>query len=198
MGENSNSVRNRSRWHAPVADASHQAVVQESWMEHRWGSRLLIQLPLWCRVQDGALASEGTDLGARLEDISVGGGLLRMDSAARPFAHFTVHLPRPPSQPPGFTAVAAYVVRRFRGGAGIEWRDFAPEAAIEWLQFLLAGRISYRGLTNGQRLAAAGASATGGAEIGGHSAARRGASILRGPSNASSSSPETTSRSSKR
>jgi PilZ domain len=81
-------------------------------MEHRWGTRIAISLPVELR-REGAQSVR-----ARIEQLSLSGARLRTATVLPPFARIEVMI--------GEQAIPAWIVRRTTGGFGIEWGQFAP------------------------------------------------------------------------
>jgi len=103
-------------------------------MEHRWGERVTIDIPV--RVT----AHPFTVRAGRLTNLSVSGGQIRGEFELRPLSriHVTIELPqRSKHEAP---TVDAYVARKFRDGVGIEWCEFAPHPVGELLRSLSARR----------------------------------------------------------
>ena len=81
-------------------------------MEHRWGSRKEVSLPV-------ALQRPGeSPLRARIEDLSLSGAKLRLSAPLPRLARWDVRI--------GEHLVPAWVVRRTANGVGVEWCEFAP------------------------------------------------------------------------
>jgi hypothetical protein len=102
-------------------------------LEHRWGERFQIDLP----VQLAVNTVSGID--ARLKNLSLSGALIEADFALRIHTVIEIKVPVPLSGQPA-TPVKAYVIRQFNEEVGIEWRDFAPHAIKELLRSLAARR----------------------------------------------------------
>src|SRR5688572_26334378 len=90
-------------------------------MEHRWGERVPLDLPV--RLE---LAGELLGLG-RLRNASISGAFIATDSKFPLLASLDVVL-RIPAMPAGRLELPACVVRRDEGGLGVEWRDMACES----------------------------------------------------------------------
>ncbi|MDE2295674.1 MAG: PilZ domain-containing protein [Gammaproteobacteria bacterium] len=81
-------------------------------MEHRWGSRKEVSLPVEMR-------RPGMEpLRARIEDLSLSGAKLRLPAPLPTLARWDVRI--------GEHVVPAWVVRRTANGVGLEWCEFAP------------------------------------------------------------------------
>jgi hypothetical protein len=97
-------------------------------MEHRWGERVRIELPVRITAQPFAVRT------GRLLNLSVSGAYLEVDFPMRPLSRIQVvfdQLPRAKCEAP---ALAAYVARRYKDGVGIEWCEFAPPTVSKLLQ----------------------------------------------------------------
>ncbi len=99
-------------------------------LEHRWGERFALDLP----VQLAVNTVSGID--ARLKNVSLSGALLEADFALRIHTVIDIKVPMPLSRQPA-TVLKAYVIRKFNDKVGIEWRDFAPHPIKELLRSLV-------------------------------------------------------------
>jgi hypothetical protein len=88
-------------------------------MEHRWGERIRMDMPV--HVSAGEVAGI---LGC-MRNLSLSGALLRIDANLRLNAliEVSVELPQP-SHPPAI--LLAHVSRKGTEDVGIEWCEFAP------------------------------------------------------------------------
>lgn len=89
-------------------------------MEHRWGERLRVNLPV--HVSTHAFSQWD----GKLTDISVSGAHLRGDVELRPLTRVEVAVVLPQVSKYHSHPMPAYVVRRHSDGYGIEWCEFAP------------------------------------------------------------------------
>ncbi len=97
-------------------------------MEHRWGQRLLIDVPV--RVSAHAFSQrEG-----RLCNLSVSGALLVADLEARLLARVEIHMVSPHRRVHESPGIHAFIARRYRHGFGLEWCEFAPAPISELLR----------------------------------------------------------------
>jgi hypothetical protein len=87
-------------------------------MEHRWGERIRVNLPVY--VSAGAIA--GFD--GCMKNLSLSGALMKSDWDLRLHSLIEVHITLPPS--PRVDIVKAQVSRKLKEGVGIEWCEFAP------------------------------------------------------------------------
>jgi len=103
-------------------------------MEHRWGNRAPVSVPvkIYC-------ASAAIGMG-RVIDLSVSGAFVR--TARVPQLMTQVEVCSFLASGPYLAALEGYVVRQTRFGFGIEWTELAPEAVRALLQSLRAERQS--------------------------------------------------------
>jgi hypothetical protein len=96
-------------------------------MEHRWGERIRMDLPVQVSA-DKVVGIRGS-----LRNLSLSGALLRMNADLRLHAliEVSVELPQP-SQPPAI--LFALVSRKREEDVGIEWCEFAPTVVKELLR----------------------------------------------------------------
>ena len=88
-------------------------------MEHRWGERILIDIPVQLSVDEVAV------IRGRITNLSLSGALLRCEAnlSLNALVEVSVEL----LQPSPITAVIlAHVSRKRREDVGIEWCEFAP------------------------------------------------------------------------
>jgi hypothetical protein len=95
-------------------------------MEHRWGSRKEISLPVALHRPDAE------PLRARIEDLSLSGAKLWISAPLPRLARWDVRI--------GEHLVPAWIVRRTEGGVGVEWCDFAPPVIATILRASTATR----------------------------------------------------------
>ena len=81
-------------------------------MEHRWGSRKEISLPVALHRPDAE------PLRARIEDLSLSGAKLWISAPLPRLARWDVRI--------GEHRVPAWIVRRSGNEVGVEWCEFAP------------------------------------------------------------------------
>jgi hypothetical protein len=96
-------------------------------MEHRWGERVPLSLPVRLELA-GELLAHG-----RLRNASISGAFVTTDSKFPVLASLEVVLCMP-AAPAGRVALPACVVRRADGGLGLEWRDMGCEAVVRMLR----------------------------------------------------------------
>jgi hypothetical protein len=102
-------------------------------LEHRWGERFQLDLPIQLAVN----TVSGID--ARLKNLSLSGALIEADFALRIHTVIEIKMPVPLATQPT-AVVKAYVIRKINDKVGIEWRDFAPHAIKELLRSLVTHR----------------------------------------------------------
>src|SRR5450755_233998 len=115
-------------------------------MEHRWGQRVGVDIPV--RVT-GHPFSVRT---GRISNLSVSGAFIKADFESRLLARIQVAIEMPHRSRHDAPLIAAYVARKAKGGIGIEWSEFAPPDISRLLQSFTARR--YIRLRKPERLAA--------------------------------------------
>lgn len=98
-------------------------------MEHRWGQRIPVSLPV--RMTAANIEARGV-----LRDVSTSGGFIETGVRLPLLSQLEVSLPRAAIDTSEDTLVSAFVVRRTHRGIGVEWSDNAPDG-IERLLALL-------------------------------------------------------------
>ena len=120
-------------------------------MEHRWGVRIAIDIPVQLRAVGFLCAREG-----RLKNLSASGAWISVDFEIRRLSQIDVILETPC---PAKRALSAYIVRKGRGGIGVEWCSMAPYEVVQILKAAAGGHadsgpfsseISEHGLPGGQ------------------------------------------------
>jgi hypothetical protein len=88
-------------------------------MEHRWGERIRVDMPVQVSADHGA------GIRGRMRNLSLSGALLRIDADLRLNALIEVSVERsaPLHRP---VLILARVSRRREEDVGIEWCEFAP------------------------------------------------------------------------
>jgi hypothetical protein len=99
-------------------------------MEHRWGERTAIDLPITVAVHSRS-GVPGT-----MKNLSLSGALIRSSMELRVNALIRVSVLLP-HRPPYETVLLAQVVHITNGHAGIEWCEFAPRLVKEMLRSLI-------------------------------------------------------------
>ena len=97
-------------------------------MEHRWGTRVAVHIPIRLTAAGLSMASIG-----RLTNLSLSGGFITI-FGLRPLSriHLSLEYPLPWQRP--VEKLPAFVARVCAEGAGIVWCDFAPRAVVELLR----------------------------------------------------------------
>jgi hypothetical protein len=97
-------------------------------MEHRWGERVRVELPVRISAHPFAVRA------GKLLNLSVSGAFLKVDFPMRPLSRVEVVFEQTPRAKCEATPMAAYVARRYKDGVGIEWCEFAPPEVSKLLQ----------------------------------------------------------------
>ena len=95
-------------------------------IEHRWGRRVRVNIPVWAAVSS-------SEIECRLKNLSLSGALMKSEHEFRlnTLIEIIISLPRPAE---GRATVKAHVTRKLNEGVAIEWCDFAPHAVKELLR----------------------------------------------------------------
>ncbi len=101
-------------------------------MEHRWGVRHSIELPVRLDARPNRLTF------GRLLNASSSGAYIETDAAPPLFSRVCVELEWGVFHRTESRRLAAYVVRHEEGGIGLEWQEFAPAAILELIERGLA------------------------------------------------------------
>jgi len=97
-------------------------------MEHRWGQRVTLEVPV-------SLAVGGRVLGRGvLRNASMSGALIDTSLELSLFTNLVVALPAVNESKAGPRELAACVVRRAHGGFAVEWRDMGCPAIVTLLE----------------------------------------------------------------
>ena len=99
---------------------------QQHEIDHRWGQRFCINIPVQLTVQ----ALSGID--ARLKNLSLSGALLNSSFDLR--VHSLIEVTLSASNWPRPAPVNAYVTRKRNQDVGIEWCEFAHPAVKDLLR----------------------------------------------------------------
>jgi len=97
-------------------------------MEHRWGQRIGVDLPVKVTAQAFSTRT------GRLENLSVSGAFIRSDFELRLLSRISVAIELPQRSKHDAPTVDAYVARKYKDGIGIEWCHFAPPEVSRLLQ----------------------------------------------------------------
>jgi hypothetical protein len=104
-----------------------EKAVRRPIMEHRWGERVALDLPVRLELA-GELLAHG-----RLGNASISGAWVTTPAKLPVLAAVDVVLSLP-GVPEGRLALPAWVVRRETGGLGLEWRDMACDSVVTLLR----------------------------------------------------------------
>jgi hypothetical protein len=104
-------------------------------MEHRWGTRISVHIPVRLTAPHFAMASIG-----RLTNLSLSGGFIT-GFWHRPMSRIHVSVEWPLPLQPAFEKLPAFVARVCEEGAGIVWCEFAPRVVVELLR-AMTGALS--------------------------------------------------------
>jgi len=105
-------------------------------MEHRWGERINLDLPVRITAHPFTVRS------GRLCNLSVSGAYVRTDVELRLLSRIQIMLDLPLLKCEALP-IPAYIARKCKDGFGLEWCEFSPQAASELLQSLSARRHSH-------------------------------------------------------
>lgn len=86
-------------------------------MEHRWGNRIIVDLPIW--LSGSSVTGPGV-----LRNLSSSGALIETPLPLATLAMVRVKIPRNGALRPA--TVWGFIVRKGGDGFGIEWCDAAP------------------------------------------------------------------------
>jgi hypothetical protein len=90
-------------------------------MEHRCGTRYVVDVPVYVRTRNAALSSAG-----RLCEISITGGFVETVMPAPPLSYIAIQVVTDEKLPRELLFLEGQVVRRDPQGLGIEWNEYAP------------------------------------------------------------------------
>ena len=103
-------------------------------MEHRWGQRVGVDLPV--RIAGNPYAVRA----GRLANLSVSGGFVLTDLACRILSRIHVVIETSSQARCEALSIPAYIARKLDDGIGVEWCEFAPFEITRILQSLTARR----------------------------------------------------------
>jgi hypothetical protein len=103
-------------------------------MEHRWGQRVGVDIPVRIAGQPFSVRS------GRLSNLSVSGAFIRAEFQPRLLSRIHVAIEAAQWSRHDAPTIAAYVARRTKAGIGIEWCEFAPPDVSRLLQSFTARR----------------------------------------------------------
>ncbi len=99
-------------------------------MEHRWGERVGVDLPVRITAHPFVVRH------GRITNLSVSGGSIVTDFEMRNLSRIQVAIEIPTRARSEALNIAAYVTRTSKDSVGVEWCQFAPRAITELLQSL--------------------------------------------------------------
>jgi hypothetical protein len=106
-------------------------------MEHRWGQRVVVDVPI--RLVAGPFSGRS----ARLANLSVSGGCIKSSFEPRLLSRIELAIELPLRFTQSTLLLIAHVTRKFEGGVGIEWWEFAPPAVSELIRSATPRRYGY-------------------------------------------------------
>jgi len=114
-------------------------------MEHRWGKRVIVHIPVQLTVAEPFFSCDG-----QVTDLSVSGARIVTSQPLRILSRIQVLidasiLPKGPA-----ATLTAYVARHHTSGVAVEWCQFAPAAVADILRGL--NRNQAIGVDRGERL----------------------------------------------
>lgn len=99
-------------------------------MEHRWGERMGVDLPVRITGHPFSVRT------GRLHNLSVSGAFIHVDQDLRLLSRIQIALEMPQRSKHEAPVLSAYVARKYRGGIGVEWCEFAPSPIPQLLHSL--------------------------------------------------------------
>jgi hypothetical protein len=103
-------------------------------MEHRWGHRIGVDLPV--RITGNPFSVRA----GRLVNLSVSGAFILTGGDLRKLSRVLIVIANPSMARHEAPTLAAYVARKLGDGFGIEWCEFAPVEVTRMLQSLTSRR----------------------------------------------------------
>ena len=89
-------------------------------MEHRWGRRVIVKVPVRLITESGEPATGQT------ENLSISGAFIRTAHLVPLWSRLEVEFPHADGLTEEPERIGAHVTRRTREGLGIEWYELAP------------------------------------------------------------------------
>lgn len=89
-------------------------------MEHRWGRRIVVRVPV------RLIAESGESAIGQAENVSISGAFIRTAQLVPLWTRLEVEFEPPEGLKEKAERIAAHVTRRTREGVGIEWYELAP------------------------------------------------------------------------
>jgi hypothetical protein len=103
--------------------AGTEVIRDEAQMEHRWGHRHEISRPVRVGTRGGVLAR------GRICNVSISGAFVVTPLPVTLFSHVQIQFTAMVAGERKSTAIEGQIVRKDPTGFGIEWSEFAPDAA---------------------------------------------------------------------
>lgn len=91
-------------------------------MEHRWGRRIVVRVPVRLIIESGEPATGQT------ENLSISGAFIRTARLVPLWTRLEVEFAHADGLTEGPERITAHVTRRTREGVGIEWYELAPHS----------------------------------------------------------------------
>jgi PilZ domain len=104
-------------------------------MEHRWGERVGVDIPVRLTVRPFSVKS------ARLTNLSLSGAFIKGGVDVRVLSRIQVVIEVPARFKHATPIVSAYVTRKFKDGIGVEWCEFAPQAVTDLIRSVSPRRL---------------------------------------------------------
>ena len=105
-------------------------------MEHRWGQRVAVDVPI--RLSAGPFSG-----GCAPHQCQRQRRLRQIEFRPRLLSHIELAIELPQRFMHAMPRLMAYVTRKFKSGAGIEWCEFAPPAVSELIRSATPRRYGY-------------------------------------------------------
>ena len=105
-------------------------------MEHRWGQRITLELPVRLEVGNRTLAR------GLLRNLSVSGALIETSLELAVFTNLVITLPAACEIAGQSAGLPASVVRTAPGGFAVEWRDMACPQVVALLERLVGRPVA--------------------------------------------------------
>jgi hypothetical protein len=106
-------------------------------MEHRWGRRIAVEIPIQMVAKGISLKS------ALMANLSVTGALIKADCELRVLSRIQILVESPTRPQKDALILAAYVAGNYRHGIGVEWCEWASPRVTELLQAVTASPWSH-------------------------------------------------------
>jgi len=107
-------------------------------MEHRWGERFSVALEVRVAARPFAVRT------GRLVNLSLSGAAVEINFELRVLSRVQLAVIAPHTQAHATPVISAFVARRYPGGIGLEWCEFAPQQVVELLRSAASRRYQRR------------------------------------------------------